>query len=253
MCYELESRPPLPPLRGGAVDGGPLTVAAADGTSLAAYAARAERAGGAGIVVLPDVRGLHPFFEELALRFAEAGVQAVAIDYFARTAETPHRGEGFDYEAHVARLRTETLNADVAAAAAHLRSPEGGAAERLYSVGFCMGGRLSLLQATTGLGLAGVIAFYGWPAGPHRTGLPAPADVAADFACPALTLWGGADEGIGPDAIEAFSRAVVAAGMEHRSVVYPDAPHSFFDRRATEYAAESEDAWRQMLDFVLAG
>jgi carboxymethylenebutenolidase len=252
MCYDLDARPPLPPIRGGAVDGQPLTLTASEGTTLAAYAARAERSGGPGIVVLPDVRGLHPFFEELALRFAEAGVHAVAIDYFARTADTPHRGEGFDYQAHVARLRYETLNADVAAAVEHLRSPDGGGAERVYTVGFCMGGRLSLLQATTGLRLAGVIGFYGWPVGPHRTGLPAPADVAKDFACPVLSLWGGADQGIPADAIDAFSRALAAASVEHLSIVYPDAPHSFFDRTASEFAAESEDAWRQMLDFMHA-
>jgi carboxymethylenebutenolidase len=252
MCYDLDARPPLPPIRGGAVDGQPLTLTASEGTTLAAYAARAERSGGPGIVVLPDVRGLHPFFEELALRFAEAGVHAVAIDYFARTADTPHRGEGFDHQAHVARLQYETLKADVAAAVDHLRSPDGGGAERVYTVGFCLGGRLSLLQATAGLGLDGVIAFYGWPVGPHRTGLPAPADVAKEFACPVLSLWGGADQGIPGEAIDAFSRALAEASVEHRSIVYPDAPHSFFDRTASEYAAESEDAWRQMLDFMHA-
>jgi carboxymethylenebutenolidase len=252
MCYDLEARPPLPPIRGGAVDGRPLTLTASDGTTLAAFAARAERPGGVGIVVLPDVRGLHPFFEELALRFGEAGVHAVAIDYFARTADTPDRGQNFDYQAHVAQLQSETLKADVAAGVEHLRSPQGGAPERVYSVGFCMGGRLSLLQATTGLGLAGVIGFYGWPVGPHRTGLPAPADVANDFGCPVLSLWGGADQGIPGEAIDAFSQALAEAGVDHRSVVYPDAPHSFFDRRATEFAAESEDAWRQMLDFMRA-
>jgi carboxymethylenebutenolidase len=252
MCYDLEARPPLPPVRGGAVDGEALNLTSADGTRTAAFSARAERPGGPGIVVLPDVRGLHPFFEELALRFAEAGIHATAIDYFARTADTPDRGEGFDYQAHVARLQPDSVNADVAATAAHLRSPEGGGAERLFSVGFCFGGRLSLLQATTGLGLAGVIGLYGWPVGPHRTGLPAPADVADRFACGVLSLWGGADRGIGPDAIEEFAAALARAGVEHRSVVYPEAPHSFFDRRATEYAPESEDAWRQMLEFVAA-
>lgn len=250
MCYDLDARPPLPPVSGGAGDGEPLTLTAADGTRLAAYGARAETAGGPGIIVLPDVRGLHPYFEELALRFAEAGVHATAIDYFARTAETPERGEGFDHQSHVARTRPDSLHADVAAAAAHLRSTEGGAAERLYSVGFCFGGRLSLLQATSGLELAGVIGFYGWPVGPHRTGLPAPADLAAAFTCPVLSIWGGADQGIGPEAVEAFGTALAAAGVEHRSVVYPDAPHSFFDRRATEFAAASEDAWRQMLAFM---
>jgi carboxymethylenebutenolidase len=250
VCYDLDARPPLPPISGAAGDSGSLTLVSADGTPVAAFSARAGAAGGPGIVVLPDVRGLHPFFEELALRFAEAGVHATAIDYFARTAETSDRGERFDYQAHVAQTRTDTLYADIAAAAGHLRSPEGGNAERLYSVGFCFGGRLSLLQATTGLGLAGVIGFYGWPMGPHRTGLPAPADLAAEFACPALTVWGGADQGIGPEVVEAFSGALAAAGVAHRRIVYPDAPHSFFDRRATEFASASEDAWRQMLDFV---
>lgn len=250
MCYDLDARPPLPPIRGAAGDSGSLTLRADDGVEMAAYAARAAEPGGAGMVILPDVRGLHPFFEELALRFAEAGVSSVAIDYFSRTAGTGSRGEGFDHAAHVPLTRFETLNLDVAAAVRHLRSAEGGATGRIYSVGFCFGGRLSFLQATSGLGLAGVIGFYGWPVGPNRAGLPAPADVADRFECPVLSLWGGADRGIGPDAINHFAEALAAAGVAHRSVVYPDAPHSFFDRAAAEFSAESDDAWRQMLDFV---
>jgi len=199
------------------------------------------------------VRGLHPFFEELAMRFAEAGVHAVAIDYFARTAGTPDRGEGFDYQSHVGQTRPETLLADVAAGADYLRSEEGGAAERVYTIGFCFGGRISFLQATSGLGLAGVIGFYGWPTGAHRTGLPAPADLADGFSCPVLSIWGGADQGIGPEVRRAFADALETAGVEHRMVVYPDAPHSFFDRKAVEFAAESEDAWRQVVDFMQVG
>jgi carboxymethylenebutenolidase len=250
MCYDDQARPPLPPIRGAAGDAGGLLLTSADGTSLSAFAARAATPGGPGIVVLPDVRGLHPFFEELALRFAEAGVHAVAIDYFARTAGTARREPGFDHQVHVSQTQPATLFADVAAAAAFLRSPEGGAADRLYTVGFCFGGRLSFLQATTDLGLAGVIGFYGWPVGPHRTGLPSPAEEADRFACGVLALWGGADEGIGPDAVATFDAALDRAGVKHRSVVYPDAPHSFFDRTSAEHAAASDDAWREMLDFM---
>jgi carboxymethylenebutenolidase len=201
-------------------------------------------------VVLPDVRGLHPFFEELALRFAEAGIQAVAIDYFSRTAGTGRRPEGFDYQEHVGLMAAETINVDVAAAAAFLRSPDGGAAERVYTVGFCVGGRISFVQAASQEGLAGVIGFYGWPIGEHRSGLPSPAELAGRMTCPVLALWGGADQGIGPEVVAEFERALEVAGVEHRSITYPDAPHSFFDRKATEFANESEDAWRQMLDFV---
>jgi carboxymethylenebutenolidase len=250
MCYDSDARPPLPPVRGAAGDAGEVTLTSADGTRVAAYGARAERPGGPGIVVLPDVRGLHPFFEELALRFAEAGIQALALDYFSRTAGTGRRDAAFDYQAHVPQTRPETLNADIAAAVSFLRSADGGAAERVFTVGFCLGGRISYLQAAAGLGLAGVIGFYGQPLGAHPTGLAAPADVAAQFICPVLAIWGGADRGIGPEKVSAFESALQAAGIEHRSVVYPGAPHSFFDRHAPEYADASEDAWRQMLDFL---
>ncbi len=249
MCYDDDARPPLSPIRGAAIDAGELTLTSADGSQVAAYAARAAAPSGAGIVVLPDVRGLHPFFEELTMRFAEAGVDAIAIDYFSRTAATRQRGGDFDHQPHVALTRHPTLDADVAAAAAHLRSPAGGAVERLYTVGFCFGGRLSYLQAASGIAATGVIGFYGWPVGANRD-LPAPVDEAYRFACPVLAIWGGADHGIGPDAVHAFDAALDAAGKQHRTVVYPDAPHSFFDRTSGEHAGASEAAWHEMLTFM---
>lgn len=253
MCYDADARPPLPPIRGAALESGEVTLTSADGTRVAAYAARAAAPSGAGIVILPDVRGLHPFFEELALRFAEASVDAIAIDYFSRTAGTGRRGADFDYAGHVPLTRHEALNADIAAAAAYLRSADGGAVQRLYTVGFCFGGRLSYLQAASGIGAAGVIGFYGWPVGPNPAGLPAPADEVSRFTCPVLEIWGGADGGIDADAVQVFNQALDRASVTHTSVTYPGAPHSFFDRHAGEHADASADAWRQMLDFMEVG
>ena len=252
MCYDHEARPPLPPIRGAAADAGEVTLTSSGGSRVAAYAARAQNADAPGIVILPDVRGLHPFFEELALRFADSGVHAVAIDYFSRTAGTARRAAGFDYAPHVAQAQPATLSADVAAGVAYLRSPEGGSVTRIFTIGFCMGGRLSSLQAAAGQGLAGVISFYGFPVGPNRVGLPVPADEASRFEAPVLAIYGGADEAISVEARDAYDRALDAAGVEHRTVVYPDAPHSFFDRRAAEFANASEDAWREALGFVQA-
>lgn len=253
MCYDLDARPPLPPIRGAAGDSGPVTLTAEDGARVLAHAARAAKARGPGIVILPDVRGLHPFYEELALRFAEAGVHAVAIDYFARTAGDEPRGEDFDYSTHVNQTRHETLTADAAAGVAHLRSADGGAAERIYTVGFCFGGRLSSLQAAAGHGLAGVISFYGVPVGPNRVGLPEPAAVASQFECPVLAIYGGDDPAIRSEAVDAYDAALDAAGVERRTIVYPGAPHSFFDRRAEQHAEASADAWEQVLEFVNPG
>lgn len=250
MCFEDDARPPLPPVRGGALDTRDLLLESRDGTRVAASVARAMEPSGAGIVIIPDVRGLQPYYEELARRFAEAGVDAVAVDLYARTAGSEKRGADFVHEPHVQHLDAARLDDDVAAAAAYLRSAEGGAPDRLFTVGFCIGGRVSLLQAASGLDLAGVIGFYPWPVGPHRSGLPAPADEAPRFGCPVLTLYGGDDPGIPADARAAFARATEAAGVPHRSVVYEGAPHSFFDRRAEQYAEASADAWGQVLDFM---
>lgn len=250
MCFDADSRPPLPPIRGGALDAGDLTLTSRDGTPIAAHAARAEAPSGAGIVIVPDVRGLHPYYEELALRFAEAGVDAVAIDLYARSAGSGPRADGFEYEPHVTQLKAERVDDDVAAAVGFLRTPDGGQPERVYSIGFCLGGRVSLLQATTGLGLAGVIGMYPWPVGPHRSNLPAPADQAPRFGCPVLAIYGGDDRGIPAEARDAFARALDEAGVEHRSVVYDEAPHSFFDRKADQFADASAAAWHEILAFM---
>ena len=249
MCFDLDSRPPIEPIAGGSLDAGPLTLSGADGTPFRAFAARPAKPSGAGILILPDVRGLHPFFEELALRHAEHGIAAVAIDYFGRTAGTGPRPADFDYQPHVAAVDWEHLQGDIRAGQAFLGSEAGGAPRSRFSVGFCMGGRLSSLSATLGLGLAGVISFYGWPTGAAR-GTPAPADVADQIECPVLALYGGADQGITADVRDAYDRALGAAGVNHKSVVYPDAPHSFFDRKAAEFAAASALAWAEELAFI---
>src|SRR5439155_11859066 len=137
MCYETTARPPLPPISGGAATGELITLKAEDGNEFAAFSARAEKPGGPGIVVCPDVRGLHAFYEDLALRFAEAGIHATAFDYFGRTAGVSERTDDFDFWPEVMKCQPETIAADVAATIAHLRSDAGGAATSIFTVGFC--------------------------------------------------------------------------------------------------------------------
>ena len=250
MCFTPESRPPIAPIAGGALDAGQIELVAGDGTHFAAYRARAADPTGAGIAILPDVRGLFSFYEELALRFAEAGIDAVAIDYFGRTAGVGARDADFEYMPHVSRTTWAGLSADIAAAAAYLRSADGGAVRSVFSVGFCFGGRLAFDSATLGLGLAGVIGFYGVPAGAGRNDAPAPIDVVDRMECPVLGLFGGADGGIPHAVVKDFEAALGQAKVEHRIVEYEGAPHSFFDRTYEEHAAASEDAWEQALKFI---
>ena len=250
MCFDLDSRPPIAPIAGGALDSTDLVLDAADGNRLRAFRARATTATGAGVVILPDVRGLHPYYEELALRFAEAGVDALAIDYFGRTAGVDPRGDHFEHMPHVERLTWDGLAADTRAGAAHLRMNDEGRVDALFTIGFCMGGRLAFLTPTLGLDLAGAIGLYGIPVGPGRGGMPAPADVAGQIASPILGLFGGADPAIPPESIATFDDALTKAGVDHRFVTYDGAPHSFFDRKAAEFADASKGAWDETLSFV---
>jgi carboxymethylenebutenolidase len=251
MCFDHDSEPPIPRIAGAAVDGRTIELTADDGNRFAAYLAPAEHPTGAGMIILPDVRGLHHYYEELALRFAEAGVDAIAIDYFGRTAGIGDRGEGFDYQPHVAQLTWDGMRADALAAAAALKAER--PVQALFDIGFCMGGRLAFALATVPeLGLAGAIGFYGWPAGEHRSGSPSPTDRASEIGAAVLGIFGGADHGIGRDAVAAFEEALEAAGVDHRIVTYPNAPHSFFDRKQSEFAEASTAAWGEVLEFVKA-
>jgi carboxymethylenebutenolidase len=142
----------------------------------------------------------------------------------------------------------EGLRTDVTAAVEHLRATTG--VTRVFTIGFCMGGRLAFLSDGFGLGLAGVVGFYGWPTGQSANGTPAPADVVATFEAPVLAIFGGADQGIDAGAVEAFETALGAAGVEHRVVTYPGAPHSFFDRKQEAFEEASAAAWDEVLAFM---
>ena len=246
MCFELDSSPPVPAISGAAVSHDDLVLEARDGNRFAAFLATPDEPSEKGIVILPDVRGLYRFYEELALRFAERGYTALALDYFGRTAGGEKRDDEFEYRPHVDAVSPDQIQADVGAAVEHLRSV---GVKSVFAVGFCMGGRQSWLAAAAGHGLAGAVGFYGRP-GEAADGSAGPEQVASKIEAPVLALQAGADAHITAEDNEAFERALSDAGVEHELVVYEGAPHSFFDRKQEEFAGASEDAWKRTLEFI---
>jgi carboxymethylenebutenolidase len=239
MCFDLDSWPPIPVIRGAAISHEDLTLEADDGNRFAAFAATPDEPAKVGVVILPDVRGLYRFYEELALRFAERGMAAVAFDYFGRTAGASKRDEDFEYMPHVQQTTTPTVQADVAACVAYLGEQ---GAERTFTVGFCFGGRQSWLAAADQAGLTGAAGFYGRPADA--------AERAAELKAPILALQAGADQNITAADNAAFEAALEAAGADYQLVTYEGAPHSFFDRKQEEFAAASDDAWAKVVAFI---
>ena len=250
MCHDPAGGPPPPPIVLGTAGTRHAILQAADGNEFAAFGATTDVADAPGVVILPDVRGLHSFYEALAVRFGEAGVHAVAIDYYGRTAGSARRGDDSEWEPHFAQARDETVSLDVAAAADFLASCQGGGVVRVFTVGFCFGGRISFNQAASGLDLAGVIGFYGRVVEEEPGDLTAPLNLVHAYRCPVLGFFGGADPKITPEHAAAFRRALEAAGVDNEIVVYDGAPHSFFDRSLAEHEAPARDAWTRMLRFV---
>ena len=254
MCFDFDSRPPeLPrdlvcrPISGGAA-AEQFTLHSADGTEFAAALARSPEAGGTGVVIIPDIRGLHPFYVELAERFAEAGHHAIAFDYYGRTAGPGPRAEGFEFGPHREQVKLDSALEDIAATSAGLRERTG--VEMVATVGFCFGGSLSFIAATRPeLGLVGVVGFYGVLAEERFDGhgVLTQADRTRS---PVLGLFGGADGAIPQEQVDEFDSQLRSSGAEHEVHVYPGAPHSFFDVKQDEFAEASEDAWRRILAFL---
>src|SRR5579862_2740183 len=249
MCFELDSAPPITPVSGAAISHDDLVLTAADGNRFAAFLATPDEPSTTGVVILPDVRGLYRFYEELALRIAERGHAALAIDYFGRTAGVDKRENDWDYMAEVEQTRQAGIAADTRAAVERLRE-EG--CTSIFTVGFCFGGSNSWLQAAEeGHGLAGAVGFYGNPTR-ERFGEPSVVARVPDIDVPILALQAGDDQGITAEDNAAFDEALTAAGVEHEIVTYDGAPHSFFDRKQEEFQEASDDAWRRTLDFIAA-
>jgi len=255
MCYPPSARPPeipaelLRPISGGA-GGKDVILTSEDGNRFRAYISPAHE-GEAGVVIAPDVRGLHPFYEELAERFASAGVHAIAFDYFGRTAGADRRPPDWAYQEHNSKNTTGQIHADLTTAIGHLRGATD--ARSIYVIGFCKGGRVAFNSAAEHSGIAGAMGFYGWPARRSDDDQGAPVDNVDRMHVPVLGLFGGADPGIPQSAVEAFAKALADRGVRHFVHTYPGAPHSFFDRTAAEWKKESDDAWRRVLGFVRTG
>jgi carboxymethylenebutenolidase len=246
MCFDTEALPP-DPARTGLGAGTERTVLTADdGNRCAATIARTTANDPAGVVIVPDVRGLHPYYERLAEHLADAGLHAVAIDPYGRTGGPEHRDETFEYRPHRERATDEGLRADVCAGVAEAGDA---GATRVLTMGFCFGGRASLMQASQDA-VDGAVAFYASPAAELTAGSPLDEARARLVRVPILGLYGGADDGIPQEDLDAYAAALDAAGIEHRIVIYPGAPHSFFDRRMREHAEACRDAWARVLGFA---
>src|SRR5258708_15574689 len=186
------------------------------------------------MIVLAAVRGRHHFYKELAQRYAEAGIDAVTIDYLGRTAGIDERDDSFGDTAHVQKTTPEASAADAGAAMAYLKSKDGGAVKSVFTVGFCFGGSNSFNQSAFHPDLNGCIGFYGRPIRNEA--------FISKMKAPLLVMIAGADAATPLPQAKELVHKLEAAAVPVASHLHDGAPHSSFDRGYEQWKEACDDA-----------
>ncbi len=213
----------------------------ANGGTAPGYLARPTGAGPfPAVVVIQEWWGLDAHIRSIVDRFAAEGFVALAPDlYRGRVAQEPDDARRLALE-----LVREQALADIQGAVDYLAAQSYVGPPQVGVMGFCMGGGLAMTMSWAGRGVGAAIVFYG---GGVR---PSDADLAT-ISAPLLGIYGEADAGIPLDLIGGWERKLADLGKTNTMVIYPDAPHAFFNDTRPAYRPEAAAAaWERTLDWL---
>ena len=205
------------------------------------------------VLVISEIFGVHEYIADVCRRFARAGYLALAPELFARYGDPRKLASPAEIiERIVSKVPDAEVMADLDAAATWARS-NGGHAQQLGITGFCWGGRITWLYAAHNPALTAGVAWYGRIDGLATPLQPSyPLDLAARIKPPVLGLYGGRDQGIPLDDVDAMSSALAHAKAASMIHVYPEAPHAFHaDYRPSFRKEAAEDGWRRALEWFM--
>lgn len=211
-----------------------------NGGTTEGYLAIPESGTGAGVIVIQEWWGLVPHIKRVADRFAAAGFVALAPDlYHGRTTTSPDEAGKL-----MMALNIEQTEKDLRGAINYLLAHESVAGDRVGTLGFCMGGALSLYAASKNEQVSACVVFYG----AHPKVKPDLEKLRA----PLLGLYAERDTFATPEGGRALVAKLKALGKEAEIHVYDDADHAFFnDERPEVYKPDAAaDAWQRTVRFL---
>jgi len=211
-----------------------------NGGTTAGYLSLPESGRGPGVVVLQEWWGLVPHIKDVADRFAAAGFVALAPDlYHGDVARSPDEAGKL-----MMALNIEQTEKDLRGAVDYLLSQEATEGPSVGTVGFCMGGALSLYAASKNERVGACVVFYGI----HPKVKPDLEHLRA----PVLGLFAEKDKSVPPEAVRALEEKLREHGKSVETHIYPGTDHAFFnDTRPEVYDADaSADAWRRTVEFL---
>jgi carboxymethylenebutenolidase len=211
-----------------------------NGGTASGYLSTPESDVGPGVVVIQEWWGLVPHIKDVADRFASEGFVALAPDlYHGDVARSPDEAGKM-----MMALNISQTEKDLRGAVQYLLDDEATTGERVGTIGFCMGGALSLYAASKNEQVGACVVFYGI----HPK-------VSPDFdnlRAPVLGIFAEKDKSVPPDAVRALEEKVREHGKSIETHIYPGTDHAFFnDTRPQVYDADAAaDAWRRTIEFL---
>jgi carboxymethylenebutenolidase len=191
------------------------------------------------VVVIQEWWGLVPHIKNVADRFAGAGFLALAPDLYHGKATTSPDEAGKLMMA----MNIDQAEKELAGAVTHLKSHEMNSSGKVGTVGFCMGGALSLYAASKNLDVSACVIFYGG----HPKVQP---DLPA-LEAQVLGLYAENDGFVTVASVQDLERKLKGLGKDCKFHIYPGVDHGFFnDERPQVYnKAAADDAWKRTIDF----
>jgi carboxymethylenebutenolidase len=237
------------------LEAGEVKIPVADG-EIPAYRARPAKGKDFPIVlVVQEIFGVHEHIKDVCRRFAKEGYLAIAPELYARQGDPSKFSDWKQIFAEiVSKVPDAQVMSDLDAAVAWAGKSGKGDTGKVAVTGFCWGGRITWLYAAHSRNLKAGVAWYGRLRGETTELQPKyPIDVAAGIGAPVLGLYGGKDQGIPLEDVEAMRAALKAAGKDSEIVVYPEAGHAFFaDYRPSFRAEDAADGWARCLAWFRA-
>lgn len=231
---------------------GEIKLPAGDGDMPVYRAIPAGKTGVPVVLVVSEIFGVHEYIADVCRRLAREGYLAIAPELFARYGDPRKLANVQDIlSGIIARTPDAGVMADLDACVAWA-GRNGGDTTRLAITGFCWGGRITWLYAAHNPALKAGVAWYGRLDGEINDRTPKyPLDLAAEFKAPVLGLYGGADQGIPQDDVDAMKDVLAKAGSKSQIHVYEGAPHAFHaDYRPTYRKEPAEDGWKRLLQWL---
>jgi carboxymethylenebutenolidase len=210
-----------------------------DGKDAEGYLALAGKANVPGVVIIQEWWGLQDQIKGLCDRFALAGYDALAPDLYAGTIIPYHDAEAAGREMNSLNFLDATDQTVRGAAQFLLRS-----SPKVAIAGFCMGGAVALLSAARVPEFSAALPFYGL--------LPEAVAKPADINIPVQGHFANSDDHITPTRVDAFEKAMKAAGKSIEVYRY-DASHAFMnEQRSVHDRTCAELAWDRTRAFLAA-